>query len=901
MKDLASIAEDSPSLETLLDCLSLGVLVFRQDLRRREDPVLVLEEANDAASFHLGSNVKDRVGQTIAEALPDAASPDVIERLTRVAAGGSPVHVHRFHYFNGRGDPKWLHAAAFPLDGGRVGVAFEDVTRHQKVTNSLKYSAQLLDAVEQAVIATDVEYHIVFWNRFAERLYGWRADEAFGHSVIDLLVAGGSTALPGAVGESVSGEFILKRKDGTTFPAYVVRSSIITDGVVTGFVGVSRDISDQKRAEEILRASEARYRALVSAVPDLIFRLDSEGRYLDFAGPSDTLLVPMEAFLGRRAREILPAEVAEAVERGISSALAAQRVTKIEYELEIGGGRRAFEAMIAPDGPSEVVSVTRDVTDRKHDRESLAQLLTELEARVIDRTSDMQKINELLADQIEKRLHAEDELRTSYARLQTMLNAAPAAIIELDCAGRVISWNRSAERMFGWTAAEALGCYNPAVRTEAVEDSHVLLRLVTEGGTIDSMPLERHTKAGTVVHVNVSTAPIRGKNGAIERIVVVYTLHEDGGAARLEELTRKMQELKSLSLAVSGSLDLQQAMSTLEAELANAFGIRSGVLFLLNEVDQLEQRHAWGKPLIDAEATTGPADDEIGFVTDRATMQVWLRAPVRHAGGRSGVLFLALPEKGIATSIELLRAMAHQVCIAITNALLFDVVRRGNDRLQNLSRRLVAVQEEERRHIGRELHDQIGQMLTGLKFSLAAARNGDAGRDALGDAERVATELTERIRRLSLELRPPMLDDAGLVPALTWHVERYAEQTGISVEFRHGNVGRFNPDLETAVFRIVQEAMTNAARHARAKHVWLRVWVAADRLLVEIEDDGVGFSPSGIDAPPTAGLTGMRERARLVGGSIIIESEGRSGTLVAVDLPAVLLLVSQNAHDRHRR
>jgi signal transduction histidine kinase len=360
-----------------------------------------------------------------------------------------------------------------------------------------------------------------------------------------------------------------------------------------------------------------------------------------------------------------------------------------------------------------------------------------------------------------------------------------------------------------------------------------------------------------------------------------------------------MRELSSLSRSITRSLDLEDAMHTLERELARLFDIRSGVL-LLGEEGHLENRFAWGTELANARAMAASDDDEIRFVIDPATGREWLRAPLFDAGDEAGVLLLEAPAAQFDGDLSLLRDVAHEVTAAVTNARLFDAARRGNERLQELSRRLVEVQENERRHLGRELHDQIGQMLTGLKLSLAAARDGGAGHPSLADAEDLVADLLSRVRTLSLELRPPMLDDAGLIPALAWHVSRYFEQTGVVVDFRHGEVGRLDAEIEVAAFRIVQEAMTNAARHGDARHLSLRVWPAADRLLVQIEDDGVGFSPGGAPRAQTAGLTGMKERAHLVGGTISIESTPGAGTRVAVDLPSSCLTSGSYADHHHR-
>ncbi|MBT4511496.1 MAG: PAS domain S-box protein, partial [Chloroflexi bacterium] len=145
---------------------------------------------------------------------------------------------------------------------------------------------------------------------------------------------------------------------------------------------------------------------------------------------------------------------------------------------------------------------------------------------------------------------------------------------------------------------------------------------------------------------------------------------------------------------------------------------------------------------------------------------------------------------------------------------------------RDLSRRLVEVQEQERRHIASELHDQIGQNLTGLKmmFGRIQTESGTVNRGILDEANQVLDELVERVRELSLNLRPSMLDDLGLVPSILWLVERYSLQTGIQVDFRHKGVDRSLPiDVATAAYRIVQESLTNIARHANVNKaaIWL--------------------------------------------------------------------------------
>ena len=150
----------------------------------------------------------------------------------------------------------------------------------------------------------------------------------------------------------------------------------------------------------------------------------------------------------------------------------------------------------------------------------------------------------------------------------------------------------------------------------------------------------------------------------------------------------------------------------------------------------------------------------------------------------------------------------------------------------------------------------------------------------------LVNDLMGRVRDLSMNLRPAMLDDLGLVPALLWQLERYQAQTGIRVEFNHSGLeGRFAPGIETASFRIVQEALTNVARHSNAREARVEIRADRDHLWLQIDDRGSGFDPDLVLNGRSGGLTGMRERARLLGGRLRIESARGSGTQLIAELP----------------
>jgi signal transduction histidine kinase len=209
--------------------------------------------------------------------------------------------------------------------------------------------------------------------------------------------------------------------------------------------------------------------------------------------------------------------------------------------------------------------------------------------------------------------------------------------------------------------------------------------------------------------------------------------------------------------------------------------------------------------------------------------------------------------------------------------------------LKTLSRKLVKVQEEERHNISRELHDEIGQILTGLKIILEISRNLPLEKinDNLNKAHVQVSELIAKVQDMSLDLRPSMLDDQGLLPTLLWHFDRYTHQTDIQVEFEYSGLeNRFPPELETAAYRIVQEALTNVARHAKTKSVFVDLFVNQEKFDIQIWDEGIGFDVnSSLKTGEALGLTGMLERAVLLGGKLTIDSDIGKGTKVYATFP----------------
>jgi len=234
-----------------------------------------------------------------------------------------------------------------------------------------------------------------------------------------------------------------------------------------------------------------------------------------------------------------------------------------------------------------------------------------------------------------------------------------------------------------------------------------------------------------------------------------------------------------------------------------------------------------------------------------------------------------------------------------------EALRDSAARLQVLSRRVVEVQEEERRHLARELHDEIGQVLSAISINLHAVKGvcDAAASSRIAESIHIVDQATQQVRNLSLDLRPSMLDDLGLVATLRWYAGRQAERAGFVVQFVVESSGvRLSAELRIACFRVAQEALTNIVRHARARRVRLTVARQGVELRLLVADDGAGFDVAAARTRAarggSLGLLGMQERVLLTGGEIEIVSAPGRGTEVRACWPLAAPFVERRRQRR---
>ena len=298
---------------------------------------------------------------------------------------------------------------------------------------------------------------------------------------------------------------------------------------------------------------------------------------------------------------------------------------------------------------------------------------------------------------------------------------------------------------------------------------------------------------------------------------------------------------------------------------------------------------------------------------DPAGLAALAQAPTHddgHIGGHTLAMPLAVGGRTIGSLVlctlydaapltlrdaALARAIADQLSIAIENATLYAEVQQSGKVRGELLHRVVSAQEAERQRIARELHDGTGQTLTALGLGLAAAADrldGDpeAVRRQLADMKTMNAQVLQEVHNVIADLRPSILDNLGLLPALRGHIRTFEQRTGIQAQLlTQGKSARLKPDIETTVFRIVQEALTNVVRHAGAGSVLVQVVFGDSDVRLSVDDDGQGFDVTAAlaaaDGRAAWGLLGIQERASLVGGAAEIDSRPGQGTTVRVAIP----------------
>jgi PAS domain S-box-containing protein len=466
----------------------------------------------------------------------------------------------------------------------------------------------------------------------------------------------------------------------------------------------------------------------------------------------------------------------------------------------------------------------------------------------------------------------DDEAR---ARLAAIVDSADDAIVGKTLDGIITSWNRAAESIFGYSAEEAIGQHISLIipHDRRTEEDMVLARL-RQGKRIEHFETVRCRKDGRLIEVSITVSPIRNAEGIII-----------GASKVARDITerRETELLRARLAAIVDSSDDAIVSKTLEGVITS-WNRGAERIFGYTAAEAIG-RHI---SLIVPEDRRGEEEQVLARLR-RGGRVDHFETRRRTKDGREVPISLTVSPIRDGNGIVV---GASKVARDITERLIIERQQVEQDHFQLLTR-LVLAQEDERRRIARELHDQLGQQLTALRLTLEMLKQPSMEhsdvRVQVETLEALALQLDQDVAFRIWELRPSGLHN-GLPAALTSHVSTWSKHFGIPAQL-HASPSteeRLASDLETAMYRLAQEALNNVAKHSRATHVDIVLERSADFLSLIIEDNGVGFD---LSSPETlaqgVGLIGMRERAALIGADLQVESTLGVGTTIIVRLPVV--------------
>lgn len=663
--------------------------------------------------------------------------------------------------------------------------------------------------------------------------------------------------------------------------------------------------------------SEHWWNSLFEHVPEYIYVINPDGRLLYFNRtlPTET----PERVLGTSLYDWLPAPVAGAMREAVREIVRTRVPGLVEMPTGPELGERWFARRIAPvledDAVVALIVIATDVTDKRKAEEALREARDEMEARVRRRTVELERVV--------------TELRRSELRLSEAQQLAHTGSWEWDPGSDQQVWSDELYRIYGLVPGTAtptlplfLSIVHPDDRGRAEEAAVVLRR---DGGSVD-LELRVVRPDGTQRLIRSRGAAVRLRGDARPRVLGVVQDVTDSREAD-QALRREkafVEVLEAVAVAANQARSVDEALRASLEQICGLTGWPVGHALLVQRDGRLlssgvwELRHPDRFAELRRVSETLSLSDTAGapaLVLERAT-PVWLRelplnvdfrraAAAQDCGLRSAVAFPVWVGREIAAVLEffttedtasdpaLLQVMAHlgtQLGRVIERRRAEERLANSEAQLRELAARLVSVREEERKHMARELHDELGQSLTALKIDLRTLQRrlpNPADLPARLDAMLGLVDGTiAATQRLATELRPGILDDLGLVPAIQWQVEEFGRRTGVPATLRiDGAPVPLDDRIATTAFRVLQESLTNIARHARASAVTVTLQLDAAGLALTVHDDGVGIAPARRDDPHALGLLGMRERALRWGGQFTIEPRDGGGTTVRLHVP----------------
>ncbi len=525
----------------------------------------------------------------------------------------------------------------------------------------------------------------------------------------------------------------------------------------------------------------------------------------------------------------------------------------------------------------------------------------------------------------------QDDLQDSERRYRCLFEGSKDMIFITFKDGLFQDVNQAAVDLLGYDSKQELLCLGSAEKVyDNVMHWEVFQRQIDRDGFVKDFEAKFKKKDGSLLHCLLSGNAVWGKDDEIigyQGIAKDITARMDA-IQNFRQRHRELWVLNSVAFAMNKTHDLDAVLEIALFKALEVLGLKAGAIFLIDHDkadfvmksrqglledaeesafrielhDQSLMKSLLQKDLIlTPEPIFPPFKANLKQSAKQFSMELicFLITAKEKASG-----FLALevpPDKDITRGQDyhLLGSLGNFLGGAIENAGLLQTVARHREELKGLTARLFHSQELERQRIARELHDEAGQALTGINFTLEtidrelASDQEDIKEHILGIKKQINRTYHD-MRRLSYRLHPAILSDLGLEPALDTYLADIAKHSGLKVDFKMvGFEERVDPEIESVLYRISQEALTNTVKHADAGRFKLSIIKSFPQIIFVAEDDGKGFEPGEFSGQKQAlGLLSMRERAAMLGGNFTLRTSKGNGTRIRIEIP-----VKESSHD----
>ncbi|PZR29606.1 MAG: hypothetical protein DI535_02525 [Citrobacter freundii] len=715
----------------------------------------------------------------------------------------------------------------------------------------------ILDNAPDAVVVFDESSKIVTWNPQAEQLFGWTANEATGKDLADLIFPQEfrEAHRKGLKSFILTGESSILNK---TIDLWAIRKNLtqldvslrispLMQNDQRQFIGFIRDITERKTLENRLKSfneelarqvdeKTAEITDIFERITDGFIALDENFRYTYMNSKAGELVhMDPSTLIGKNIWEIFPAAIGSDTFNAFHEAMSKQvYVTNTDYyqPLDLYQENHIYPS---PKGLSVFI---RDITERK----KAAQDITEARA---------------LADKL--------------------IDSLPGVFYFYDQHGKFIRWNKQFEVVTGYTGEEILNMH-PADFFAEEDKAYITERImgVFEQGLNDA---EAHfiTKDGRKIPYYFKAARVEYQGGPC----LLGTGTDITELKKAEEKIRNSEQKYKL-LFESNPLPMwmlslpEYDITEVNTAALEQYGYNREEFLAL---DIFELR---------------PGDDveKLRATVNRNFRGLHHAGVWRHQKRDRTIIYVDIVTydiyyEGKATRLVLANEITEQY-------LAEERLKESYEETRKLTEHLQTVREEERLHIAREIHDELGQLLTVLKMDVSWLNRKlqpttEPVQEKLKELLSLIDITVKKVRHISSELRPSLLDDLGLVAALEWHIEEFQKRSGIEVEHELPSPEPVLPEpVKIGLFRILQESLTNVARHSEAQRVMVTLIQEENNLILTIEDNGKGFDAENTKKK-TLGLLGMKERALMIGGEYKITGTPGKGTTVQVTIPSPVL------------